>query len=109
MVVVCYKIYDENVNRESYDLGNVVAIVGLNITSHHQEEDVITGDGNILRLIDAEYEDKENFDSNTIFNISFSLEKIREKYGKGVYTVNTFYGNDETDILAATSKSIFID
>jgi hypothetical protein len=59
-----------------------------------------------MELVTADKWNIYNLNSNSFFDVSFSLKNLMKKYGDGVYTINIFY-NDHGKIFQATSKSLF--
>jgi hypothetical protein len=101
------QIYDDNHDRESYDSGKEIAWVVKNIPSSYYDNEIKRQDDGSIGLVSAYKWNVQNQNPNSVFDVSFPLQKLIEKYGKGVYTINAFYDKDG-DLYQATSKSIFI-
>ncbi len=100
--------YDDNHDRKSYDGGKEIAWVVKKVPSYYYGSRIKLDSGSNIELIPADKWNSQNQNPKSIFDISFPLQKLVEKHGKGVYTVNTFYDKDGIPIQA-TSKSIFVN
>jgi hypothetical protein len=104
--------YDDNHDRKSYDGGKEIAWIVEKIPSYFNSSEIKGPDGNTIELITASivYVQNQNYNQNSksIFDISFSLQKIIERYGNGVYTVNAIYDKDGHSPFQATTNSIFV-
>jgi hypothetical protein len=98
--------YDDNHDRKSYDGGKEIAWIVNKTPEYFNDDEINMQYDSDMELVTADKWNIYNLNSNSFFDVSFSLKNLMKKYGDGVYTINIFY-NDHGKIFQATSKSLF--
>ena len=116
------KTYKENRDKNHYEGGIPIALVvpstqkyaytpkdfsNMNLVEANKW--IVNNDNNNMVNSNSnkpEYNDTSNYSN---FDISFSMNKLTDKYGDGVYTIETWYDDRNNEPFQATSVSLFIN
>ena len=107
------KTYEQNLDKHSYQEGLPIAQIVKSAFSHgnnydwNSKLDLIDADR--WKVNDNDYNNSLKNNNNSNFDISFSMNRLTERYGRGVYTINTWYVDENNETFIATSVSLFVN
>jgi len=108
------KTYKENLDKHSYQEGMPIADIVKpssylgNVHYRYPKLNLIEAD---KWIVNNKQGNDNNYieNNNSNFDISFSMNKLTNKYGKGVYTINVWYTDESNETFQASSVAFFIN